>query len=99
MQRAVAFLITIAVTVGSLAAFAVADERVTGYTRKNGTYVQPHYRSSPDGSPYNNYSYPGNVNPYTGKQATGNPATYLRDHGYGDKIGTSGQRPNSSNGW
>jgi hypothetical protein len=51
--------------------------KVNGYYRKNGTYVAPHYRSSPDGNPYNNYSYPGNVNPYTGKIATGNPDTYL----------------------
>lgn len=51
--------------------------RVQGYYRKNGTYVEPYYRSSPDGNPYNNYSYPGNVNPYTGKVATGNPDTYL----------------------
>ena len=51
---------------------------VEGYYRKNGTYVQPHYRSSPDKSPYNNYSYPGNINPYTGKEATGNPETYLK---------------------
>src|ERR1700744_3093124 len=50
---------------------------VKGYYRSNGTYVQPYTRSSPDGNPYNNYSYPGNVNPYTGKVATGNPDTYL----------------------
>ncbi len=54
--------------------------RVSGYYRKNGTYVQPHYRSNPDGNPYNNWSYPGNVNPYTGKVATGNPSTYLNNY-------------------
>lgn len=53
---------------------------VNGYYRSNGTYVQPHYRSSPDGNPYNNYSFPGNVNPYTGKVATGNPDTYLYNY-------------------
>ena len=50
---------------------------VKGYTKKNGTYVQPYIRSTPDKNPYNNYSYPGNTNPYTGKVATGNPETYL----------------------
>ena len=45
---------------------AEADQYVNGYFRKNGTYVQPHYRSSPDNSIYNNYSYQGNLNPYTG---------------------------------
>ena len=29
---------------------------VKGYYRKDGTYVQPYMRSSPDGNPYNNYS-------------------------------------------
>ena len=43
---------------------------VRGYARRDGTYVSPHYRSSPDASPYNNYSYKGNVNPYTGKVGT-----------------------------
>ena len=53
---------------------------VKGYTKKNGTYVEPHYRSSPDKNPYNNYSFPGNTNPYTGKTSTGNPDTYLDNY-------------------
>lgn len=54
-----------------------ADEYVRGYYRSDGTYVPGYYRSSPDRKPYNNYSFPGNVNPYTGKVAPGNPDTYL----------------------
>ena len=50
--------------------FAFADVRVKGYTRKDGTYVNPHYRSNPDGNFYNNWSTVGNVNPYTGKIGT-----------------------------
>ncbi len=50
-----------------VASSAFADTRVRGYTRKDGTYVAPHYRSSPDSSRYNNYSTRGNVNPYTGE--------------------------------
>ena len=42
---------------------AVAQVRVRGYTRKDGTYVRPHYRSRPDGNFYNNWSTYGNVNP------------------------------------
>ena len=45
-----------------------AAVRVRGYTRSNGTYVQPHYRSNPDGFRYNNYSSWGNYNPYTGSR-------------------------------
>ena len=47
-----------------------AQVQVDGYTRKNGTYVQPHYRSSPNNTVRDNYSYKGNTNPYTGKQGT-----------------------------
>lgn len=41
----------------SLAASAANATYVHGYYRDNGTYVQPHYRSAPDGNSYNNYSY------------------------------------------
>ena len=50
---------------------------VRGYYRGDGTYVRPHYRTNPDGNPYNNYSFPGNYNPNTGKITPGNPDTYL----------------------
>ena len=38
---------------------------VYGYIR-NGKYVKSHYRTCPDGNPYNNYSFPGNYNPNIG---------------------------------
>lgn len=44
-----------------------------GYTRQNGTYVQPHYQSAPDRSYNNNWSTSPNVNPYTGQQGTRAP--------------------------
>ncbi len=53
-----------------ITAVANADVRVRGYYRSNGTYVQPHYRSDPDGNPYNNWSTYPNINPYTGKRGT-----------------------------
>jgi hypothetical protein len=49
---------------------------VRPYYKSDGTYVPGHYRSNPDGNPYNNYSYPGNVNPYTGRVAPGNGYGY-----------------------
>ena len=52
---------------------AFAQVYVGGYYRSNGTYVQPHYRSLPDGNPFNNYSTRGNINPYTGSYGTRNP--------------------------
>jgi hypothetical protein len=57
-----------------------AQVRVSGYFRKNGTYVEPHYRSSPNSSPFDNYSFPGNTNPYTGKVSTGDPEAYLSNY-------------------
>lgn len=56
-----------------LSTAAIADTYVNGYTKKNGTYVEPHYKTNQDESKFNNYSTQGNVNPYTGKQGTVNP--------------------------
>lgn len=84
-------LLAIAFILGWLST-AQAQVWVDSYTRRDGTQVQGHYRSSPDSNPYNNYSYPGNVNPYTGKQATGDPNRYLERHnnqgnsGYGGSV-------------
>ena len=47
-------------------AFA-SDVYVKGYYKKNGTYVAPHYRKSPNSTVRDNFSYKRNVNPYTGK--------------------------------
>lgn len=46
----------------------LARASVRGYYRSSGTYVAPHYRSSPDSYRSNNYSSRGNYNPYTGKK-------------------------------
>jgi hypothetical protein len=54
---------------------AFADVYVNGYYRQNGTYVEPHYRSSPNGTTLDNFSTQGNVNPYTGQAGTVNPYT------------------------
>ena len=52
---------------------AFADSYVKGYTKKDGTYVEPHYRSSPNNSKFDNYSTQGNVNPYNGNKGTVEP--------------------------
>jgi|GEM_PF-932372 hypothetical protein len=53
-----------------LPADAGGSVRVRGYFRKNGTYVSPHYRSSPDGIFSNNWSTKGNINPFTLEEGT-----------------------------
>ena len=58
---------------GVIVGFSVptcADEYVHGYMRSNGTYVHSYYRSSPDDTVTNNFSFKGNVNPYTGAVGT-----------------------------
>ena len=75
IRRVILCLLTLSLLVPAL---ADAATRVRGYYRKNGTYVAPHYRSNPDGNPYNNWSTRGNVNPYTGAIGTKNPAPPTR---------------------
>jgi hypothetical protein len=53
-----------------LSAVAEAQVRVRGYYRSSGTYVQPHYRSAPNYSRWDNWSTVGNMNPYTGSYGT-----------------------------
>jgi hypothetical protein len=45
-----------------------AETRVSGYTKKNGTYVNSYYRSDSNSKKSDNYSSYGNTNPYTGKK-------------------------------
>ena len=52
---------------------ASADTYVRGYTRSDGTYVAPHFRSNPNGTTLDNWSTKGNTNPYTGKAGTVDP--------------------------
>lgn len=65
----------------SVSVAAVADEYVRGYTRKDGTYVEPHHRSSQNNRRDDNYSSQGNQNPYTGQRGydrneNSNPPAY-----------------------
>lgn len=73
-----------------------AQVHVRGYYRKDCTYVKPHQRSKPDGNPYNNYSFPGNTNPHTGKVATGNPDTYLKNYHKNSTTSNGGYNNNSN---
>ena len=50
------------------------DTTVRGHITKSGNYVPPHRRTTPDRSKANNYGSVGNVNPYTGKAGTRDPA-------------------------
>jgi len=47
---------------------AFANVYVRGHYRLNSTYVDPHYRTSPNKSNFDNWSYYGNTNPRTGQK-------------------------------
>src|SRR6478672_8511890 len=72
---------------------ASAQVRVSGYVNKNGTYVAPHYRSSPNSTTLDNYSTKGNYNPYTGKAGTKDPYS---PRSASPNYGTYETKPSSS---
>jgi hypothetical protein len=47
--------------------------QVDGHVRKDGTYVPPHYRTTPDSSRSNNWGSQGNTNPHTGQEGKVDP--------------------------
>jgi hypothetical protein len=51
----------------------MAADYVKPHIRKDGTYVEGHYRSSPNKSKLDNYSTQENVNPYTGQKGYVDP--------------------------
>ena len=55
-RRLVLSIVLLLVTFPLLAS---AQVHVNGYFRRDGTYVQPHYRTAPDGNPFNNWSATG----------------------------------------
>lgn len=69
VKRVIAGLVLAALCVAS----ASAQVHVRGYFRKDGTYVAPYVRSSPNHTKADNYSTQGNYNPYTGQAGTSSP--------------------------
>ena len=82
MKRLVLFAV---VALAALSA-ARADTWVNGYLRKDGTYVQGHWRSDPDNKYWNNWSSWGNTNPYTSEKGYNLPKLddYLQRPSYYD---------------
>ena len=69
----------------------ISDTYVRGYTKSDGTYVSPHYRSSPDSSYNNNWSVRGNRNPYTGsfganRRTLNDRTPYYNSNTYGSPL-------------
>ncbi len=60
--------------ISSISTWTPSPVHVDGYTETDGTYVQPHYRTSPDSSSLNNWGSEGNINPFTGEEGSREPA-------------------------
>jgi len=100
MKRLIVFLVA-----GLMAGAAFADSYVDGYTRKDGTYVQGHTKSSPDQYRNNNLgseSRGGNRR----DEYSSSGATNKSNSGYGlydndrDGVGNSYDRkPESKKSW
>lgn len=72
MKKIVLLILVVCFTFGIVSAEA-RNVRTSGYMRKNGTYVAPSYKTSPNKSKFDNYSTKGNSNPYSGRRGTVDP--------------------------
>lgn len=101
MKRTVLFL-----ALATLSGAVLADKYVNGYTRKDGTYVQGHTKSSPDEYRYNNKGSQTYGGTQRDEYSSGTGATNKRNSGYGwrdnDSDGVSNpydKKPDSRRGW
>jgi len=78
MRKRIGFWVALLII--ATASVGLCDECAQRYIRGNETYVAAYWRSSPNDNPYNNFSFQGNVNSYTGKVVPGNPDTYLQPY-------------------
>lgn len=74
-----------------LIASVSSAEWVNGYMRKDGTYVNGYERSDRNNTVIDNYSYKGNVSPYTGEEGH----NYYRNNPTSEYYGTSGSNNNN----
>ena len=57
----------------SYSSSGTSEHYTSGYTRRTGTYVAPHYATNPNGTKMDNWSTQGNMNPHTGRMGTKSP--------------------------
>lgn len=60
-----------------------SDTYVNGYYKKDGTYVDGHFKSSPNNTNRDNYSTQTNLNPYTGTAGSKAPDYSQNAYNYG----------------
>lgn len=75
--------------------------KVSGYTRSDGTYVQPYFRTAPNSTNRDNFSTKGNTNTYTGEPGWIEPDSkyntfYYDTYSYNSKTTQTEYAPNST---
>lgn len=85
---------------------ALADKWVNGYTKKDGTFVQGHYKSSSDSYRYNNHGAKSQGGAQRDEFSSGFGATNKRNSSWGwhdnDNDGVSNsydRKPESGSEW
>jgi hypothetical protein len=73
---------TLLIALCAVSITATAQNYVKPHVRKDGTYVQGHYRSDTNSTDRDNWSTRGNSNPYTGQQGTRTPKQDILECGY-----------------
>ena len=73
---------------------AQAQVWVEPRVRSDGTYVGGIYRNNPDASRSANRSFPGYVDPSSGRQTTGDSSRYLNNYYKRNDVGNSGHNSN-----
>ena len=96
MKKIIYLLVFLLIGISSFAqSKSSSDVYVKGYTRSDGVYVKPHYRSAPNGTNRDNFSTKGNTNPYTGEKGYIKPdkETYNYTNSYRNTGSSSSSRP------
>ena len=99
MPRLIALLLLAACLIGSAVPVLAGETFVDGYHRRDGTYVAPHYRTTPDSSYNNNWSTAPNVNPHTGQQGTREPRLFDGSGNWGGGSGWGTTQPRQRSRW
>ena len=99
-------LISSSIVIAIFSSTASADKWVKGYTKKDGTYVQGHSKSSPDSYRYNNKSSQSYSGSQRDEYSSGMGATNKNNSSYGyrdnDNDGLSNSydpKPESGKNW
>ncbi|GHV06626.1 hypothetical protein AGMMS50229_11760 [Campylobacterota bacterium] len=89
MSKAKKLVIALAILSG-VSLSAQCTEYQNGYFRRDGTYVQPHWKTCKDGFSTNNFSSIGNTNAFTGQSGSraNNYSLDAQNYGSGRTIYT-----------